>query len=351
MLLLPQTFAMQQLMLKVSRWALALVFLVILAGSIVRMTGSGMGCPDWPKCFGHFIPPTHAEQLIWQPNTPFNKGQMIIVEEELLVARENFVSGNQFSTELWSVYDKHDYATFNPLHTWVEYINRLLGALSGIPVLLLFILSLIGIAKRPGIFVLSLFSLIALGFVAWLGKVVVDGNLIPHSITYHMFGAIAVVLPLLAIGFTLKKEPILAKIPANYKWLATFVLLLSLIQIYLGTAVREQVDHLALLKARESWIDQLDIFFLIHRSFSIIILAANVWFILLAKRFGWKHVLFDLLAVLLAIEILAGVTLNYAGFPAAAQPVHLVCAFGIVAIQFYLVLWVCRDSRELLYTG
>ena len=28
------------------------VFLVILAGSLVRMTGSGMGCPDWPKCFG-----------------------------------------------------------------------------------------------------------------------------------------------------------------------------------------------------------------------------------------------------------------------------------------------------------
>jgi heme a synthase len=338
---------MQQLMLSVSRWALALVFLVILAGSVVRMTGSGMGCPDWPKCFGHFIPPTHAEQLIWQPNTSFKKGQMIIVDEALLVAQENIVSGDEFTEEFWRKYDKHDYATFNPLHTWVEYINRLLGALSGIPVLLLFILSLMGIAKRPGIFALSLFSLIALGFVAWLGKVVVDGNLIPHSITYHMFGAIAVVLPLLAIGFLLKEEPVQSSIPANFKWLACFVLLLSLVQIYLGTAVREQVDQLATVTARENWIDNLDVFFLVHRSFSIIILAANVWFIFLASRFGWKHLLFNLLALLLGIEILAGVALNYLDFPAAAQPVHIVCAFGIVAVQFYLMLWVWRDSRKL----
>ena len=61
--------------------ALVLVYLVICAGAVVRMTGSGMGCPDWPKCFGYYIPPTDISDLQFKSNFEYKKGIVIIVDE------------------------------------------------------------------------------------------------------------------------------------------------------------------------------------------------------------------------------------------------------------------------------
>ena len=116
-------------------WAkasLILVYLVIVAGALVRMTGSGMGCPDWPKCFGYYIPPTEIKELIYTPGKEYSKGQVIIKDEKLLVAKDHFVAASNFENTHWEKYTKHEYAIFNPLHTWVEYINRLIGALAGL---------------------------------------------------------------------------------------------------------------------------------------------------------------------------------------------------------------------------
>ena len=123
---------------QLQRWtriSLLIVYLVIAAGATVRMTGSGMGCPDWPMCFGYLIPPTDATQLEWKPNTKYRKGNVIIDKERLLVASANFKTTNQFNIQMWEPYSKHDYAVFDAKHTWIEFINRLLGALSGETVL------------------------------------------------------------------------------------------------------------------------------------------------------------------------------------------------------------------------
>ena len=171
--------------------AFVLIYVVVLAGSIVRMTGSGMGCPDWPKCFGLLIPPTSEEEIRWAPETEYSEGRMVIERDTLWVATEDHLSQKgEFGTKVWKPYERHSYATFNAFHTWIEYLNRLSGALAGIPILILFILAIKSKKRTP--IVLSTATLGSVLFVSWLGKLVVDGNLIPFSITIHAVSALAI---------------------------------------------------------------------------------------------------------------------------------------------------------------
>jgi heme a synthase len=49
---------------RVAEAALAALFLIVLTGAAVRLTGSGLGCPDWPKCYGRVAPPLQTHALI-----------------------------------------------------------------------------------------------------------------------------------------------------------------------------------------------------------------------------------------------------------------------------------------------
>ena len=173
--------------------SIVIVYIVILAGGIVRMTGSGMGCPDWPKCFGYLIPPTDRSDIQWKKNHNYKKNQIIISNDSLIYANKDFKTVDSINRENWSNYTKHDYSIFNVYHTWIEYINRLIGAIAGLSVLLLFIASLKFINKKRSITILAFLSLIGILFQAWLGKTLVDSNLLASKITIHMVMAILIV--------------------------------------------------------------------------------------------------------------------------------------------------------------
>jgi cytochrome c oxidase assembly protein subunit 15 len=50
--------------LRVAHVALVALTLIVLTGAAVRLTGSGLGCPTWPKCYGNVYPPLNTHAVI-----------------------------------------------------------------------------------------------------------------------------------------------------------------------------------------------------------------------------------------------------------------------------------------------
>ncbi|TDY11569.1 COX15/CtaA family protein [Meridianimaribacter flavus] len=325
----------------IAKVTLVLTYLVIIAGAVVRMTGSGMGCPDWPKCFGYYIPPTEKVQLEWHANHDYKKGQVIIVDETLQVAKSNFTSSNEFIKTNWDTYTKHDYAVFNPTHTWVEYINRLFGALAGLATLVMAFASLKYWKRNKSITLLSFFTVFAMGFQAWLGKTVVDSNLAPLKITIHMVMALAIVAVMLYIIFKTKQSNTSFTFNIQFKNALIVALTLTCIQVVLGTQVREFVDHQikALGEGNASnWLNDPTTSFYIHRSFSILVLLVNGYLLLLLKKHQLHYKKVYWVFGILLVEIASGIAMANFSFPFGSQTLHLILASILFGIQFYLIL-------------
>ena len=331
---------MKQYFRKTAKIALVMVYLVIIAGAVVRMTGSGMGCPDWPKCFGYYVPPTEISQLQFQPNHDYKKGVVIINNESLLVVKKDFKSTESLNLNQWEPYTKHDYATFNPVHTWVEYINRLLGALSGIPILLFTVFSFWFWKENKWLTILSVFTVVAMGFQAWLGKTVVDSNLAPYKITIHMVMALVIVAVILFLIFKSKTSFKIQKFDSLFKNLMLLAIVLSLIQIVLGTQVRQEVDKQikAIGYIKSMWMEDPTITFYIHRTFSIIVLLLNATLFLRHRKRNLGYHKMNLVMLLIGLEIATGISMYYFEFPFLSQPIHLVIATILFGVQFYVYL-------------
>ena len=321
------------------------LYLIFLAGSIVRMTGSGMGCPDWPKCFGYYIPPTSEEQITWQPNSTYEEGIIIIKDEVLFVAEQEVKTASVFNEKNWEEYTKHEYATFNKFHTWVEYINRLVTVVSGFIFLFLLAGSLKFRKENKWIPIISFTAFFLMLVEAVLGKMVVDSNLKPTMITIHM------VIGLLIIGLVLRLLFIIRKEKTSYKYHALFNKLLiisvvfSLIQIAMGTQVRQFIDEQVKLfgfENKEYSLMNPSFKFYFHRSFTIAIILVNFGLFYLNQLHKLGYKLVSWILVLLFLETITGILMYYAEFPLGTQAIHLLSGALLFGVQFYL--W--QQSRK-----
>lgn len=330
---------MEKRFLTSAKIALVLVYLVIVAGAMVRMTGSGMGCPDWPKCFGYYIPPTEKKELLFTPGKQYEKGQVIIKDESLLVAKADFTAQTDFKSTNWEDYTKHDYAIFNPMHTWIEYINRLFGALAGIACFVTFVLSFGFWKKNRKLVAITFLICILMGFQAWLGKTVVDSVLNPVKITTHMLVALLIVALQLLVIFWVKGRKTTAAVDTKFNLILLLSIALTIIQVILGTSVREHVDTISESGApRELWLLNPTVTFYIHRSFSIVVVLVNFYLVSLNKRRSLNYFKLNWVLILLALEVLSGLSMYLFDFPFGTQTIHLVVATLLFGVQFYLLL-------------
>jgi cytochrome c oxidase assembly protein subunit 15 len=309
---------------------LILIFLVVFAGSFVRMSGSGMGCPDWPKCFGKWVPPTELTEL------PEDYREAYLLKRQKKV--EKFckfldrIGLDATAQKILNDPDVYKEEAFNARKTWIEYINRLAGFLAGNAMLLGFGWLLLFYRKRKWLLLTGL-NLVLMGIEAWFGSIVVATNLVPWTITIHLFLALVIIGIQLYLLHNMhnKQRSDLPKEKA-FQWLSWLILGITFYQMFLGTQVRESID--ALVKkgySRAEWIEQLGLPFFIHRSFSWLVLILLVY-LFWQNRQKWHYSRINVAFYLLAAELCTGIALAYADMPGLVQTAHLVFATILLAV-------------------
>ena len=285
-------------------------YLLISVGGFVRAAGAGLGCPDWPMCFGRWIPPTSVDQL--PDHIPAEK--------------------------------------FNFTKAWIEYGNRLVGVVIGF-LILASVIAGFRATKRRDVRVPLALALVLVLFNAWLGGKVVQSELDPRLVSVHLFAAMLLVGSLLYATFRLGHDrPKIAATSISsarrlVSRLAVAALGVTFIQVVLGALVRggiEIVSHEQPDLARGQWLDEVGLADHLHRPASLLVggLAVMTWLATRrhdeTRRVASGSVTLALICVV--IQIAAGIGLAYAGLPPSLQLVHLTVGMWMVGVQFWTLM-------------
>jgi cytochrome c oxidase assembly protein subunit 15 len=301
-------------------WTTGTTYFLILVGGLVRASGAGLGCPDWPRCFGGWIPPASAADL----PAGFEASQ------------------------------------FNATLMWTEYLNRLLGVAVGLLIFATLISAWRHHRHTPRIFWPTLAAFLLVGFQGWLGGVVVQQALTAWIVTVHMVVALVIVSLLLysTVYAFLFSGPASGP-PASpaarplLAWSTLALLALTLVQVILGTQVREGIDH-----ALDAGVDRANAlatvgrFDLWHRDAALLIMAVSAWvFWLVWTRHRAEPALVRvtlLLAAFVGLQVLLGASMAYGALTPPAQVAHLSASSLLLGAQTVLLLlarWLPRFAE------
>ena len=305
---------------KLALLSIVLLIVLIFAGAVVRVTGSGLGCPDWPTCWGEFIPPTSIEQV-----------DEAYLEKKLPRFKK---SAERFGRNPDEITVERLLEEYDPVQTWIEFTNRLLA----LPVLLANFLLMIAclrsqIMPKLGV---SAFALVIIS--ALTGIVVVASGLRSGVVTIHMALAFLQLFVLTYLYWAgVRPGSLRTQITGPSRPQVMILLSCVMIEWAMGSQIREVTDRLMMeqgIASRGSWIDEISesLIYLIHRSFSWSILIAALW---LGYKSRWKGKIPRLVLGLVFALMLMGLILSSSGIHAVVQVLHVGVAGGLVAAVYY----------------
>ncbi|MEA2391226.1 MAG: heme a synthase [Solirubrobacteraceae bacterium] len=279
--------------------ALIVLTLIVLTGAIVRLSGSGLGCPDWPKCFGKTLPPLKVPALI-------------------------------------------------------EYGNRVITGLVTLVVVATAVLAFLRRPFRRDLATLA--ALLPLGVVAQivLGGFTVREHLRPGYVMAHFSLSMIILVAAVALAWRARREPRSATPSADrgLVWAVRSLVPLGALTIFVGTAASGAGPHpggAADEKVHRLYFKGVDTLnYVVHRHAGIATLlglaALGVW--ILARRRGAEPEVRRALTAVVVLMAVQGV-LGAAQF-ALELPAEMVWAHVLTAALTWLsILWAVAAAGRL----
>lgn len=317
---------------KVALAALIFTLILMFVGPIVRVSGAGMGCPDWPKCWGQYIPPTSVEQ----------------VDVDKLPLEKFKKQAEKYGRDPESVTPETLVAEFNPVHTWIEFVNRLCSLPIGIFTMLTFVMSLWRIKSRPVVPLLAFAAVVLVGVNAWMGATVVASDLQPGRITTHMALAILLLCVQVAVVWLAREEPWkveTTKTGSRLKWIGLIAFVFIFVEGVMGSQIREMTDYFKNSTdgaPRSEWVAQLEQtwMYVVHRSFSWVVLLSTTAYFWVAKKeriggAGWHE---KAVLGIVIVQMVLGLILAQIGIKPAVQVLHIALSSILVTVFFHWLL-------------
>jgi heme a synthase len=331
---------------RLSLSTLVAVYFLILVGGVVRSTGSGMGCPDWPKCFGSWIPPSSESELPANYKEIYSEYR---AKKNIRFAKYLRIIGlSETADKILNDKSVLEEADFNATKTLIEYLNRVVGVIIGFLIFAVFVSSWKFRKTDRKVTIIAFLTFVLVGFQGWIGSFVVSTNLTPWTITVHMLLALVIVAMLIYLMNESSETQSFVS-PIGF-WLVIACMTVLLIQIVLGTQVREAIDRVAVIAARNQWIQEIHADLFIHRSFSWIVAILHLILLWkLGKTSGLKTFPIGLILLILGTT-LTGAGMAYFDVPAFLQPLHLLLATVTFGMQFMLLLKLKNSVKPFVAT-